>query len=99
MPEGRGKSNHVKMEVEEDQRARPPSPVQERDRDRERERAPRDRERERERDRDGNRAPRRNGNFSGNTSRSGPGRRVERVLASNDSFPGGDRTLAERMGL
>ncbi|RDB22587.1 hypothetical protein Hypma_010053 [Hypsizygus marmoreus] len=104
-PEGRGKSNHIKMDIEEDERARPPSPLYERDRDRDRDwgrdrdRGGGTKERERERDRDGHRAHRRNGNFSGNPSRGGPGRRPERVSASNESVSSGDRTLAERMGL
>jgi len=110
--EGRGKHNHIKMDPEDDSRGRPPSPVYERDRvrdrDRERERGlkdrdrerDRDRDRDRERERDGNRPSRRGGNFGGNISRGGNlGRRAERVVASADTLAGGDRTLAERMGL
>lgn len=96
LSDARGKSNHLKMEVEEDHRARLPSPPYDRDRER-------GRERNRfggERERDGHRAQphRRNGNFNSNTNRGGPGRRPERSLPSNDSISG-DRTLAERMGL
>jgi hypothetical protein len=97
--EGRGKAIHAKMDVEEDLRAKPPSPVydreRERDRDRERERGLKDRDRDRDRDggreRDGNRPPRR-----GTNRGTGSARRTERILAPID---GGDRTLAERMGL
>lgn len=117
LPEGRGKLNHVKMDIEEDSRAIPPSPAydreRERDHDRERERGSKERERgsrerergsrERDRDggreRDGNRHPRRNSGFVGRGGGGGPARRAERVLAPIDTFPGGDRTLAERMGL
>jgi hypothetical protein len=101
VPEGRGKPNHVKMDVEEDTRAIPPSPAydreRDRDRDRERERGSKERERDGGRERDGNRPFRRNSGFIGRGG--GPARRIERVLAPIDSFPGGDRTLAERMGL
>ena len=101
LPEGRGKHNHVKMDVEEDSRARPPSPgydrQRDRDRDKERERGSRERDRDGVRERDGSRAPRRNSGFANRSS--GSARRTERVMAPIDSFSGGDRTLAERMGL
>ncbi|KAF8556979.1 hypothetical protein OG21DRAFT_1505818 [Imleria badia] len=88
----RPKSN-PKMDVDEDSRTRPRSP-QERDRPRQREKErgrdrERDREKERERDRDRDRFSRRNGT-------SGGGRRNR---GFNHPYAGGDRTLAERMGL
>jgi hypothetical protein len=83
------------MDVEGDLRAKPPSPgydrERERDRDRERERGSKDRDRDGGRERDGNR-PSRRGTIRG----TGSARRTERILAPID---GGDRTLAERMGL
>ena len=102
LPEGRGKPNHIKMDIEEDSRAIPPSPSydreRERERDRERERGSKERDRDGGRERDGNRHTRRNSSFAGRGG-GGPARRAERVLAPIDSFAGGDRTLAERMGL
>ncbi|KAF8238808.1 hypothetical protein L208DRAFT_1387118 [Tricholoma matsutake] len=100
VPEGRGKPNHVKMDLEEDRRSIPPPAYdreRERDRDRERERGSKERDRDGGRERDGNRPSRRNSGFAGRGG--GPVRRAERVLGPIDSFPGGDRTLAERMGL
>jgi len=92
--ESRAKSN-VKMDVDGDSRTRPRSP-QERDRPRHREKErardrERDRERERDRDRDRDRFSRRNGAGGG-----GAGRRNR---GFNHPYAGGDRTLAERMGL
>ena len=105
LPEGRGKPNHVKMDIEEDSRAIPPSPIYDHERERgrgskERERGSKERDRDggRGRERDGNRHTRRNSSFAGRGG-GGPARRAERVLAPIDSFAGGDRTLAERMGL
>ncbi|KAH0839898.1 hypothetical protein J3R83DRAFT_849 [Lanmaoa asiatica] len=91
----RPKSN-TKMEVDQDSRTRPRSP-QERDRPRQREKErardrERDRERERERDRDRDRFSRRNGTGGGGAA----GRRNR---GYNHPYAGGDRTLAERMGL
>ncbi|KAF8639827.1 hypothetical protein AX17_001083 [Amanita inopinata Kibby_2008] len=89
----RGKGHHAKMDVDGDLK-RTPSPTY--DRDRERERGPKDRDRERERD---GKHSRRNGNFHSGPARGGGGRRMDRNAASANSFTGGDRTLAERLGL
>ena len=97
LPEGRGKSSQVKMEVEEDFRARPPSPLHERDREKGRHHGVPNRERERERNGHRSQPHRRNGNFGGGTVR-GPGRRTEHTPILNEAMSG-DRTLAERMGL
>ncbi|KAJ7094635.1 hypothetical protein B0H15DRAFT_830316 [Mycena belliarum] len=100
-PEHRGKANsrdHARMDVDEP-RAPARSPT-ERDKDkdlRHRDRQRRD-ERERERDRDGGRRDRRNGNGG----RGGGGRRADRGPPppnNNNTYPGGDRTLKERLGL
>ncbi|KAG6378696.1 hypothetical protein JVT61DRAFT_12967 [Boletus reticuloceps] len=85
--ETRPKGN-AKMDVDEDPRTRPRSPP-ERDRPRPREK---ERARDRERDRDRDRFSRRNGTGGG----SGAGRRNR---GFNHPYAGGDRTLAERMGL
>ena len=89
---------NTKMDVDEDSRSRPRSP-QERDRPRQREKErardrerERERDRERDRDRDRDRFSRRNGTGSGG----GGGRRNR---GFNHPYAGGDRTLAERMGL
>ncbi|KAF8897658.1 hypothetical protein BD779DRAFT_1491983 [Infundibulicybe gibba] len=106
--DGRKGSGHSKMEID-DARAVSPNDYERRDRDRgrdhererERERGVnRERERERDRDRDGSRFSRRNGHSNGGHGRGsgGPGRRVDRAIAAH-GFAGGDRTLAERLGL
>ncbi|KAJ7590755.1 hypothetical protein C8J56DRAFT_1013636 [Mycena floridula] len=100
--DGRGsKSNHnTRMDVDDDNRARPRSVERRRDKDQGGARE------DRERDRDGSKS-RRNGNFSGGGrgARRSEHRNNAAPMAPNagpppNSFgPGGDRTLAERMGL
>lgn len=103
------------MDIDEDQRTRPRTPERdrrdrerERAKDRERERdkgrdrdrgkdRERDRDRDRERDRDRDKSSRRNGTYGGGGGGSGGGRRAGR--GPNPAHAGGDRTLAERMGL
>lgn len=109
------KSSRSKIDVDEDDRESPALPterVRDHDRERIRERSRKDRERtrDRERDRDGNRttASRRNGSHTSSSVRGGPvggGGGSSRTIndrstvASTNLIHGGDRTLAERMGL
>jgi len=109
------KSSRSKFDVDEDDRessALPAERVRDHDRERIRERGRKDRERtrDRERDRDGNRttASRRNGSHTSSSVRGGSvggGGGSSRTIndrstvASTNLIHGGDRTLAERMGL
>ncbi|PFH52831.1 hypothetical protein AMATHDRAFT_56329 [Amanita thiersii Skay4041] len=91
----RGKGHHPKMDVDDEHR-RTPSPIRERDRDRDRERGPKDRDKDRDRD---TRYSRRNGHFSGGSGRGGTGPSGRRMERNSMPAGGGDRTLAERLGL
>ena len=109
------KSSRSKIDVDEDDRESPVLPaerVRDHDRERIRERSRKDRERtrDRERDRDGNRttASRRNGSHTSSSVRGGSvgggggsSRTINdrSMVASTNLIHGGDRTLAERMGL
>ncbi|KAL4242084.1 fl(2)d family protein [Abortiporus biennis] len=104
----------VKMEIDEDVRPRSRSLERNRDSQRDSQRDTRDREKDRDRDsnkdRERDRSSRRNGGSvsggggggsggGGSGGGSGSGRRGQIRTSSSNTYPGGDRTLAERMGL